>query len=31
MGGREQMLRGWAAYGLDQCGQTISITDGQVI
>ena len=25
------MLRGWAAYVLDQCDQTIGITDGQVI
>ena len=31
MGGREWMLRGWAAYCLDQCDQTVGITDGQVI
>ena len=31
MGGREWMMRGWAAYGLDQCDQTIGISDGQVI
>ena len=31
MGGWDWMMRGWAAYGLDQCDQTIGITDGQVI
>jgi len=31
MGGWDWMMRGWAAYGLDQCDHTIGITDGQVI